>query len=417
MRSLKILLQVGMAAVFVRAAGAAEALAARGFAETRGGSGGQVIRVTNLAAKGAGSLRAALEAKGPRVIVFDVGGVVDLERSTLKIAEPFVTLAGQTAPSPGITLIRGSVSVQTHDVIIRHIRVRPGDAGAPKGKGWEPDGLCVAGGEACNVIVDHCSLSWAVDENLSVSGPRLEGPQATARRVTFSHCIVAEGLSRSTHAKGEHSKGSLIHDCCQEIAVIGNLYAHNVQRNPYFKAHCTGVIVNNVIYDPGSAAIQLNYSDKEWEGAKFAPTNCRVAIVGNLLVHGASTRKGLALVSKRGDAFMADNQAFGADGTPAPLVSGAVNLLSEPPVWPAGLRALPCGDVADHAARHAGARPKERDEVDRRIVRNFTERQGRVIDSQDEVGGYPQVALTRRTLDVPADGVDAWLERLAQELE
>jgi hypothetical protein len=235
--------------------------------------------------------------------------------------------------------------------------------------------------------------------------------------VTFSHCIVAEGLSRSTHAKGEHSKGSLIHDCCQDIAVIGNLYAHNVQRNPYFKAHCTGVIVNNVIYDPGSAAIQLNYSDKEWEGAKFAPTNCRVAIEGNLLVHGASTRKGLALVAKRGDAFMADNQALGTDGAPVPLVSGEVNLLSERPVWPAGLRALPSGEVADYVARHAGARPKERDEVDQRIIRNFTERKGRVIDSQEEVGGYPQAALTRRALEVPADGVDAWLERLAQALE
>ncbi len=396
---------------------AAETPVATGFAEARGGSGGQVIRVTNLDAAGPGSLRAALETKGPRIVVFEVGGVVDLKKQTLKVTEPFLTIAGQTAPAPGLTLIRGSVSIQTHDVIVRHLRVRPGDAGLPKGGGWEPDGMCAAGGEAYNVIVDHCSLSWAVDENLSASGARLQGPQATAHRVTFSNCIIAEGLSHATHAKGEHSKGSLIHDFCQDIAVIGNLYAHNVQRNPYFKAHTTGVIVNNVIYDPGTAAIQLNYAPKEWEGAKLAPTNCRVSIVGNVLVHGASTRKDLALVGTRGDAYLEDNLAFRADGTPAPLVSGAVNRLAEKPVWPAGLRALPAADAVASVIQHAGARPKDRDEVDRRIMQDFIGRTGRVIDSQDEVGGYPRVEMRTRKIDVPSEKVDEWLGRLAAEME
>ncbi len=413
-RFARVLNVVSVAAALFSRAAAGETY---GFADTRGGSGGRIIRVTSLEAKGPGSLREALEAKGPRVIVFEVGGVLDLQGSTLKVAEPYVTVAGQTAPSPGVTLIRGSLLVATHDVIIRHLRVRPGDAGRPKGKGWEPDALCVAGAEGYNVIVDHCSLTWAVDENLSASGPRLEGPQATAHRVTFSNCIVAEGLSHATHAKGEHSKGSLIHDCCQEIAVVGNLYAHNVQRNPYFKAHCTGVIVNNVIYDPGAAAIQLNWVEKEWAGARLAPTNARVSVVGNVLVHGAGTRKDLALVSKRGDAYLEDNLAFKADGTPAPLVAGSVNILSERPSWPAGLKPLAAREVAESVARHAGARPRDRDGADRRIVANFLARKGRVIDSQDEVGGYPQAALTRRLLEVPAEGVDVWLERLAGELE
>lgn len=391
--------------------------AVSGFADTRGGSGGQVIRVTNLEAKGPGSLRAALESKGPRIVVFEVGGVLDLKRSSLKVTEPFLTLAGQTAPSPGITLIRGTLSIQTHDVLVQHIRVRPGDAGAAKRSGWEPDGMCASGGAAFNVIVDHCSLTWAVDENLSASGPRLEGPQATAHRVTFSNCLIAEGLSHASHTKGEHSKGSLIHDCCQDIAIIGNLYAHNVQRNPYFKAHCTGVIVNNVIYDPGSAAIQLNFSAKEWEGAKFAPTNCRVSIVGNVLLHGASTKKDLALVSTRGDAFLEDNLALRADGTAAPLVSGNVNCLSERPCWPAGLRALPAADVVGSVTRHVGARPKDRDAVDRRIIGDFTERKGRVIDSQDEVGGYPNAEMQTRALAIPSGNVDAWLDACAREVE
>lgn len=391
--------------------------AAKGFAEERGGRGGQVIRVTNLAADGPGSLRAAVGAKGPRIIVFEVGGVVDLKRKSLGVNEPFVTIAGQTAPSPGITLIRGSVAINTHDVIVQHLRVRPGDAGALKGSGWEPDGMCAAGGEAYNVIVDHCSLSWAVDENLSASGPRLEGPQATAHRVTFSNCIIAEGLSHASHAKGEHSKGSLIHDYCQDIAVIGNLYAHNVQRNPYFKAHCTGVIVNNVIYDPGTAAIQLNFAPKEWDGAKVKPENCRVSVVGNVLIHGVSTKKDLALVSSRGDAYLEDNLALRADGSPAPLVAGAVVRLAEKPVWPAGLIALPSGDVVASVVLHAGARPSDRDEVDKRIIREFGERKGRVIDSQDEVGGYPKSEMQRRKLYVPPDQVDEWLTRMAEEVE
>ena len=415
-------LLVVVSAFLTGAAGVAQeraqpVLAAKGFADARGGSGGAVLRVTTLEAKGPGSLRAAVEAKGPRIIVFEVGGVIDLKMSTLKVSEPFVTIAGQTAPSPGITLIRGSVSVSTHDVRIQHLRIRPGDAGAPKGKGWEPDGLCAVGGQAYNVVVDHCSLSWAVDENLSASGPRLEGPAATAHRVTFSNCIIAEGLSHATHAKGEHSKGSLIHDCCQEIAVIGNLYAHNVQRNPYFKAHCTGVIVNNVIYDPGSIAIQLSYSDKEWEGAKFAPTNCRVSVVGNVLIHGASTKKEVALVSKKGDAFLEDNLAFKADGTPAALTSGEIRLLRERPVWPEGLRALPAAEAVAWVTAHAGARPRDRDEVDRRIIREFTARKGRVIDSQDEVGGYPKAEPVRRPLEVPEGQVEAWLAGQASQLE
>ena len=392
-------------------------LVARGFADARGGAGGRVIRVTNLDVDGPGSLQAALSAEGPRIVVFEVGGIVDLKKRTLKISKPFLTLAGQTAPSPGITLIRGSVSVSTHDVIIQHIRVRPGDTGAAKGSGWEPDGLCAAGGEAYNVVVDHCSLSWAVDENLSASGPRLEGPQATAHRVTFSNCIIAEGLSHSSHVKGEHSKGSLIHDCCKDIAIIGNLYAHNVQRNPYFKAHCTGVIVNNVIYDPGSIAIQLNFSQKEWEGASFAPTNCRVSIVGNVLLHGVSTKKGVALVSSKGDAYMEDNLAFQRDGQPASQVIGAINRLSEKPVWPEGLRPLPSCETVSFVTQHAGARPKDRDDIDKRIIKNLIERKGRVIDSQDDVGGYPKTEMTRHTLSIPTEKIDDWLVEQAQALE
>ena len=392
-------------------------LEARGFADDRGGRGGAIIRVTNLDPRGPGSLRAALESKGPRIVVFEVGGVLDLGRKHLAIAHPFVTVAGQTAPSPGITIIRGSLNIKTHDVVVQHIRVRPGDAGQPKRSGWEPDGISTSGGDAYNVIVDHCSISWATDENLSASGPRTEGPDATSHRITFSNCIIAEGLDNSTHKKGKHSKGSLIHDFCREIAVIGNLYAHNVRRNPYFKAHTTGVIVNNVIYDPGRAAIQLNYSAGEWRGTGLKPENCRVSIVGNVLIHGESTRSSLALVSSRGDAYLEDNLALRRDGTPAPQGSGAIKQLDARPVWPEGLQPLSATGVVDHVVQHAGARPRDRDTADVRIIRNLIGRKGRVIDSQDEVGGYPDSPMTQRPLTVPEANVESCLAEMARSLE
>ncbi|MBN2308011.1 MAG: right-handed parallel beta-helix repeat-containing protein [Candidatus Hydrogenedentes bacterium] len=404
-------------AVSLTAFGAPAFPGAAGFgADTPGGRGGAVLRVTNLDAEGPGSLRAALEAKGPRIVVFEVGGVIDLNKNGLEITEPFITIAGQTAPSPGITVIRGGIALGTHDIVIRHIRVRPGDAGEAKRSGWEPDGMSTGGAQCYDIVIDHCSLTWAVDENLSASGPCTKGPEATSHRITFSNCIIAEGLNNASHAKGPHSKGSLIHDCCQDIAIIGNLYAHNVQRNPYFKAHTTGAVVNNVIYNPGGAAIQVGFVPNEWANASFPPENCRISVVGNVLIHGADTRAGLALVASRGDAYMDDNLAVDRDGEPAPMTAGRVNLLDTPPAWPDGLEPLPAADTLEHVIRHVGARPKDRDAVDARIIRDLQSRRGCVIDSQDEVGGYPDPSMTQRPLEVP-DDVDAWLNQLAAELE
>ena len=385
--------------------------------DTRAGQGGKVIRVTTLDAAGPGSLRAALEADGPRTVVFEVGGVIDLDKKSLSIKQPFVTLAGQTAPSPGITIIRGALYISTHDVLVQHIRVRPGDAGCAKRSGWEPDGIAANGGDAYNIAIDHCSITWAVDENLSASGSRTAGPNATAHRVTFSHCIIAEALRNSSHKKGPHSMGSLIHDFCQDIAVIGNLYAHNDNRNPYFKAHCTGAIVNNVVYNPGGAAITLAYIEREWRAAKIKPLNPRVSVVGNVLIHGQDTREGLALVERLGDAYMEDNQALDREGKPTALTRGKITILREKPAWPQGLIALPSAAVLDHVLKHAGARPRDRDAVDTRIIQGVRDRKGRIIDSQDDVGGYPEPKMTRRKLDVPDGDVEAWLRQFASELE
>jgi hypothetical protein len=379
------------------------ATGAGGFgADTPGGKGGAVIKVTTLAASGAGSLREALAAAGPRIIVFEVGGIIDLDKARLDVSEPFVTVAGQTAPSPGITLVRGGMRVFTHDVRIEHVRFRMGSAGDTAPSGFEPD-VTTDGANAYNVVFDHVSVAWGVDENLSVSGPRLDGALATSRSVTISNSIIAEGLNNSVHEKGSHSMGTLVHDHCTNVAVVGNLYAHNDERNPWFKGFATGVIVNNVIYDPGVWSIRLGPVDSEWSSTGIVPEGPRVSVVGNVMRHGTSTQAGLAMVgsNSRGSAYLEDNVASDRAGA----------------AWPDGLVALPSGSVVESVLTRAGARPKDRDAIDTRIVADFRAGTGAIIDSQDQVGGYPTAEQTTRPLDVPSENVEAWLRSFSDELE
>lgn len=383
--------------------------------DTIAGSGGAIIRVTSLDESGPGTLREALQTAGPRIVIFEVGGVIDLQQTGLSISEPFITVAGQTAPSPGITIIRGGLSISTHDVLIQHISVRPGDAGQAKGSGWEPDGISTSGGDAFNIVIDHCSLTWAVDENLSASGPQFDGPDATSHRLTFSHCIIAECLNDSSHVKGPHSKGSLIHDYVQDISIIGCLYAHNGERNPYFKAFTTGAIVNNVIYNPGLWAIQLFYVSSEWDGTGITPEKAQVSIVGNVLYHGINTRSGLNMIGPLGDAYMLDNIAVDQNGLDAGLTDGPVLELLDPPVWPEGLVARSAEETTMWVLNNVGARPADRDPIDQRIVDTVLNNTGALIDSQDEVGGYPTYTPTMLQHEVPED-VDAWLAELSQQL-
>jgi hypothetical protein len=385
--------------------------------DTPGGKGGALIRVTTLNATGPGSIAEALATAGPRLIVFEVGGAIDLAKTRLDVREPFVTIAGQTAPSPGISFLRGGMRISTHDVVISHVRFRMGDAGAAPASGFEPD-VATDGAQAHDVLFDHVSVAWGVDENLSVSGPRLDGPEATSRRVTIRNSIIAEGLKNSVHEKGAHSMGTLIHDFCTDIAVIGNLYAHNDERNPWFKGFATGVIVNNVVYNPGKWAMRLGPVDSEWTSAGYLPEGPRVSIVGNVMKHGVNTPSTLAMVgtNSRGSAFLEDNVATLASGDAASQVSDTVTVLAEKPAWVDGLEAMPAGAVVAHVTEHAGARPKDRDAVDARIIADFLGGTGSIIDSQTAVGDYPVMAATARPLDIPSD-VDAYLSRLAAELE
>ncbi len=383
--------------------------------DTPAGRGGQIIKVTNLNASGAGSLKAAIETSGARIIVFEVGGIIDLNKAYLNITQPYVTIAGQTAPSPGITIIRGGMEIRTHDVLMKHIRIRMGDAGATSG--FEPD-VTTYGADCYNIVIDHCSVSWGVDENLSISGPRYDGPNGTSRKVTYSYNIISEGLYDSIHSKGIHSMGTLVHDYCTDIAVIGNLYAHNNERNPWYKGFCTGVIVNNLIYNPGKWAIRLGFVASEWTDSGITPQIPKVSIIGNYMKYGVNTPAGQSMVGSNsgGSAYMEDNQCYTLSGGSAPLYS-SITILTSKPSWPEYITQISSGSVPNNVLNHAGARPKDRDSVDKRIVSEYQNGTGSFIDSQTDVGGYPGAAMTTRTLTVPSTGIDEWLHSFSLELE
>lgn len=383
-------------------------------AQTPGGRGGKIIRVTTLATGGPGSFAEAVAADGPRVVVFEVGGVIDLEGKIITIKEPFLTIAGQTAPAPGITFIRGGLMVGGHDVVIQHIRVRPGEAGRAKKSGWEPDGLSTMQGGR-NIIVDHCSFTWAIDENLSVGGKFFAGKDPAewqrnaSQRVTFSHNIIAEGLSLATHSKNEHSKGTLLMDNSSEVLIYANLYANNVNRNPEIKGGTSVAVINNFIYNPRGTAINYHMTDV-WKGHEIVVA--KNEITGNVLRHGPDTPETLALFRFGGlgdlELHAADNLALDRAGKPARMLyedtryGGKLRPSESPVYWPPDVRAMPAKEAEAYVLKNAGARPWERDAIDERIVRQAKDGTGKVIDSEQQVGGYPVVKETRQAFN-PAE--------------
>ena len=397
---------------------------AEGFgAETPAGRGGVILRVTNLDDAGPGSLRQALSATGTRVVIFEVSGTITLA-SNLDIDAPFVTVAGQTAPSPGITLRGAAIRINTHDVLIRHLRIRVGDgaSGPPPGS---RDALQIYGSNVYNVVVDHISASWAIDENASTS------TSGTRHDITISNSIISEGLHDSIHPDGPHSKGILIGQGSKNIAVIGSLVAHHMDRSPFFKGNTTGLFLNNVVYNWGGS--KASFFDDVDNTAAQAGT-----VIGNVYLRGVNTPNVLPIRIYSG--VKAGTQVYVRDNTldraappadPWTLVTNdegeSVKAVS-PPVWLSPLTVRPVGTVEAWVLANAGARPADRDAVDARIVEEVKTGSGRVIDSQDEVGGWPVLAQNRRVLTPPAnpDGDDdgdgytnleEWLQQYAAAVE
>lgn len=391
-------------------------------AKTTGGIDGTAVHVTTLASDGPGSLRQAVVGEGARLVVFDVAGVIDLRGRSIWVRHPDLTIAGQTAPEPGITLIRGGLIVETHDVVIQHLAVRPGDFSPDRPAGeWAPDALGVRRGAepVHDVIFDHCSATWAVDENLSTSGPRdvdsERDPDVTARRITLRNCLIAEALSNSTHPKGEHSKGTLVHDGVRDVAITGCLYAHNRERNPRLKGGTSTVLEANVMYNWGSACVGVGARGNE---RLLQPAEA--VLDNNVAIAGLDTRSRILVksVDPGGRVLLRANAAIDATGRAMKQSDEKVALMTEAPPWAPAFRESSPWTTISGVLRGAGSRPARRDAIDARIVASVIRGDGRIIDSQAAVGGYPVREPTRRVLEVPttSDARRSWLDSLSSEL-
>ena len=381
---------------------------AEGFGtSTPGGRGGRVVLVRNLDDSGPGSFRAAVEARGPRTVVFQVGGLVTL-RSTVVIREPFLTIAGQTAPGDGICFRGQSIQIQTHDVVVRHLRFRPGDI-----SGAEVDGVTVGSGSR-RVVLDHCSAGWSVDESLSLSSDVAD--------VTVQWCLIAEALNRSVHRKGPHGYGSLVR-ATGGVTLHHDLWAHNAARNPrlgddYGRPPWPLFDVrNNVIYDYGGIA------------SGMTGDNLRANYVGNYVRPGPSsdTKRGVIVLTDTAavsyhvagnvvegrPALTADNRLLfdRAEAGGRRLVTLSDDPFDAPPVRTTG-----AAQALQEVLAGVGATRPRRDAVDARVVREVEARAGRIIDSQEAVGAWPVYVSGPAPADADADGMpDEW-ER-AHELD
>jgi len=415
MHLLNFTLSAGLAAASLANAAVPAFPGAEGFgAASAGGRGGGVIEVTNLSDAGPGSFRAAIEAEGPRTVVFRTGGTIELMTEVV-LAHPFITIAGQTAPGGGITLkthpsnTRSALTIAKgcHDVIIRHLRSRPGphDGFPPLKSGREADtsevkdALQILG--ARRVIVDHCSFSWATDEVVSTF--------YDAQDITLQWCIIAEALRKSRPDQSLPGKGLLIGSKGgRRISVHHNLMAHNVGRNPLIKAEGIVDVVNNVVLAPAIVAMAI---DAE---LGHSPAN----FVGNHVSAPAADGLANGLAGVGGGTFslfVKDNLGPKRlrGGQPEELFLNATNQGRKwitqdrhdaPPIT-----THPASEVVGAVLAHAGCLRPVRDAVDGRILADVRQNRPRTVDSPAQVGGWPDLAPGAAPADRDHDGMpDAW---------
>ena len=369
------------------------------------------IIVSNLNPDGDGSLKRALELNFPRKISFCTAGIIDLDKSPIEIRNPDLVMCGETAPSPGITIIKGAINISADNVMIRHICFRPGDAGLAALSGFEPDGISITA--ARNVHIENCSVSWAVDEGLSASGPRFSGRNAsewrnrTSSNIVFKNNIIAHSLNSATHSKGPHSMGSLIHDNVTNVQIIGNLYANNNERNPLLKGGTSALIANNVIYNPGNACVQYTMVEDQWAG--HIKENGYIDLVGNILVYGPDTKAKLPMLKFGGcgdlllyhnDNRIENSREFapligfyqarsdGYEDASQYFPKAAIFKMASPKFKSAKGKIIASTKVEDMVYKTAGARYWDRNQIDKEIIFGAKTRTGKIINSQTEVGGY-----------------------------
>jgi len=376
-----------------------------------GGRGGDVYHVTNTNDSGAGSLRYGVEnATGPRTIVFDTGGTIHLTSGDIVIRSGDMTIAGETAPGDGICISGYCLHVYSDNIIIRHMRLRPGDIEGPD---FFTDALNIHKAE--DVIVDHCSTSWGIDEVLSVFGD--------CDDVTVQWCIISEGLHcTGYHEYGPdvcHSAGSLVRCYDQDCHVTfhHNIYAHNDERNPRLGSYDNVTLWcdfrNNLIYNWGSNEAGSGCVQGSSQGER-----CNLNYVGNYIVKGPDTEGNTAFRgydSSYMDIYQSGNKIdldrdTNKDGsnTGWSMFSGDYDDKASPFSMEA-VTTQSADDAADDVRDYAGATVPSRDAVDARVIADIWDDDGDIIDSQDDVGGWPSYSAGTAPTDTDGDGMpDSW---------
>lgn len=392
---------------------------AQGFgSETIGGRGGKVIHVTNLNNTGSGSFRDACRATGSRIVVFDVGGTIILNED-VSIDNPFITIAAQTAPG-GICLRRAALCIRTHDVIVRGLRVRPGneDGGPSLGN---RDALKIEGevDEAnpkdYNIIVDHCSFSWSTDEIFSI--------WTVAKNITISWCIFTEPLNCTSHAYG-----ILLGPGSSHITIHHNLISHTMARSPNIgggnairpelKPASFIEVCNNVIYDWAyeGATIEsgidgknkgpqlIHFINNYWikgpllrnrePSIRAADTHedSRLYVKGNIgIVRTSLGEPESNIMRSNSQGRYSDSELFGKSFVPVDSYLESYNV------------------VLGLEGKGAGARVPEHDAVDSRAISDVKNRTGVVPNNPSEVGGWPELGGMLKLEDSDNDGMpNSW---------
>ncbi len=423
-----------------------------GGAYTTGGRGGVVVHVTTLsddrdATTGQpvfGSLRKAVQMDGTRTIVFDVAGTINL-KSQLDIPSGNLTIAGQTAPGDGICVAGYPVVVKASNVIIRFMRFRMGDQNQVEG-----DALSI--NERKNILIDHCSFSWSTDECVSCYGNT---------DFTLQYCIISESLNNSVHVKGAHGYGGIWGGT--NATFHHNLLAHHNSRNPrfdhdYVNKKCAGPIdhVNNVIFNWGGNSAYGGEGTNKGAGGRH------INMVNNYYKYGPITSKKERIVNpttkcsdycgkdpggtvEPGKFYVVGNYVYGSSEVTAdnwkgvnPDESGKLAQCKAGSRWTDGLTVLrneqSATDAYETVLAKAGC-SLHRDAVDTRIVNEVrtsdtngfvrngvtvtsstktgsnkdNPSKGGLIDTPNDVGGYPTLNSAEPPLDTDRDGMpDEW---------
>ncbi|MFI1772020.1 pectinesterase family protein [Thalassobellus citreus] len=372
---------------------------AEGFGQhATGGRGGIIYTVTNLNDEGEGSFRKGIQKKGARTIVFAVSGTIDL-KSKLDVnkGKGNLTILGQTAPGDGITLKGYSFTIKADNVIVRYLRFRMGDLNK-----YEGDALGC--NNTKNVIIDHCSISWGTDENASFYNNK---------DFTLQYCIISEALNNSVHKKGSHGYGGIWGGI--QASFHHNLIVSNNSRNPRFSGSSTTENSENEFVDFRNNVI-YNWGANNIYGGEKGTYN----LVNNYFKSGPAT------TSSKLDRIVSPSEPYGQFYVDGNFVNGYEDISKNN--WNGGVQCdnpleakldteINIADnittqssieAYDSVLKEAGA-SKQRDAVDARIVHNTKEGsvnyKNGIIDSQENVGGWPILKSEQSSLDSDKDGI------------